>query len=170
MSRLKLQEGHRTGLPLQRVHCLLVSLPFTQGRVTYIDILLFFSILIIHSYFFFWFECSEQGPWSAMIAYEACVRICLHSWSMDSVSEASYFLKNECTIMRNAFNLQKFFLQSEEELLGKRPSELVTETSAPKSKKTIGKIRLEGIQLHLFFLPLHFCSTCVYESMFFNSS
>ncbi|VVB18127.1 unnamed protein product [Arabis nemorensis] len=89
------------------------------------------------------FHASEQGPWSAMIAYEACVRICLHSWSMDSVSEASYFLKNECTIMRNAFSLQKFFLQSEEELLGKRPSELVTETSAPKSKKTIGKIRLE---------------------------
>jgi len=101
-----------------------------------------------------WFECSEQGPWSAMIAYEACVRLCLHSWSTDSVSEASYFLNNECTIMRNAFSLQRFFLHSEEELLGKGPSELVTETSVPKSKKTIGKIKLQGIHICIFF-PFH---------------
>uniref|UniRef100_A0A1J3H0H0 Uncharacterized protein n=1 Tax=Noccaea caerulescens TaxID=107243 RepID=A0A1J3H0H0_NOCCA len=89
------------------------------------------------------FHASEQGPWSAMIAYEACVRLCLHSSSTDRVRDATYFLNNECTVMRNAFSLEKFFLQSEEELLGKRPSELVTETSAPKSKKTIGKIRLQ---------------------------
>ncbi|CAH2043347.1 unnamed protein product [Thlaspi arvense] len=89
------------------------------------------------------FHASEQGPWSAMIAYEACVRLCLHSCSTDSVSKASYFLDNECTIIRNAFSLEKFFLQSEEELLGKGPSELVTEASAPKSKKSIGKIRLQ---------------------------
>lgn len=108
-----------------------------------------------------------------MIAYEACVRLCLHSWSTDSVSEASYFLNNECTIMRNAFSLQRFFLHSEEELLGKGPSELVTETSAPKSKKNIGKIRLQG--LYLLILPLHFttcrnCSSCAYKNMILHSS
>lgn len=90
-----------------------------------------------------------------MIAYEACVRLCLHSLKTDRVSDASYFLNNECTVMRNTFSLEKFFLQSEEELLGKRPSELVTETSAPKSKKTIGKIRLQGMYtfIYLLFFP-----------------
>ncbi|XP_023639737.1 uncharacterized protein LOC17874910 isoform X2 [Capsella rubella] len=104
------------------------------------------------------FHASEQGPWSAMIAYEACVRLCLHSWSTDSVSEASYFLNNECTTMRNAFSLQRFFLQSEEELLGKGPSELVTETSAPKSKKTIGKIRLQVRRIKMGLDPPPGCN------------
>ncbi|CAN8264255.1 unnamed protein product [Cochlearia groenlandica] len=104
------------------------------------------------------FHASDQGPWSAMIAYEACIRLCLHSWSMDSVSEASYFLKNECTIMRNAFCLEKFFLQSEEELLGSRPSDLVTETSAPKSKKTIGKIKLQVRRIKMGLDPPPGCN------------
>ncbi|KAG7535580.1 hypothetical protein ISN45_Aa08g029930 [Arabidopsis thaliana x Arabidopsis arenosa] len=104
------------------------------------------------------FHASEQGPWSAMIAYEACVRLCLHSWSTDSVSEASYFLNNECTIMRNAFSLQRFFLHSEEELLGKGPSELVTETSAPKSKKNIGKIRLQVRRIKMGLDPPPGCN------------
>ncbi|XP_010463075.1 PREDICTED: uncharacterized protein LOC104743712 isoform X2 [Camelina sativa] len=104
------------------------------------------------------FHASEQGPWSAMIAYEACVRLCLHSWSTDGVSEASYFLNNECKTMRNAFSLQRFFLQSEEELLGKGPSELVTETSAPKSKKTIGKIRLQVRRIKMGLDPPPGCN------------
>ncbi|CAD5335917.1 unnamed protein product [Arabidopsis thaliana] len=104
------------------------------------------------------FHASEQGPWSAMIAYEACVRLCLHSWSTDSVSEASYFLNNECTIMRNAFSLQRFFLHSEEELLGKGPSELVTETSVPKSKKTIGKIKLQVRRIKMGLDPPPGCN------------
>ena len=99
-----------------------------------------------------------------MIAYEACMRLCLHSQSVDRVHEASYFLNNECKTMRKAFSLEKFFLQSEEELLGKGPCELVTEPSAPKNKKTIGKIRVQGIYtlltLHLTFCIV--CSVCAY--------
>ncbi|WZZ91663.1 hypothetical protein YC2023_120242 [Brassica napus] len=49
------------------------------------------------------FHASEQGPWSAMICYEACVRLCLHSLAEDSDIEASYFLKNDCVLLRNAF-------------------------------------------------------------------
>ncbi|WZZ22695.1 hypothetical protein YC2023_124082 [Brassica napus] len=79
------------------------------------------------------FHASEQGPWSAMICYEACVRLCLHSLAADSDNEASYFLKNDCVLLRNAFGLQSFLLQSEEELLGDRPSNLV-----------IGKIKMES--------------------------
>uniref|UniRef100_A0A0D3EGF9 Uncharacterized protein n=1 Tax=Brassica oleracea var. oleracea TaxID=109376 RepID=A0A0D3EGF9_BRAOL len=89
------------------------------------------------------FHASEQGPWSAMICYEACVRLCLHSLAEDSDIEASYFLKNDCVLLRNAFGLQSFLLQSEEELLGDRPSNLVTDTNPQKSKKIVGKIKLQ---------------------------
>lgn len=104
------------------------------------------------------FHASEQGPWSAMIAYEACMRLCLHSSSVDRVSEASYFLNNECKTMRNAFSLEKFFLQSEEELLGKGPCELVTEASAPKTKKTIGKIRVQARKIKMGLDPPPGCN------------
>ena len=35
-------------------------------------------------------------------------------------------------------------LQSEEELLAKRSSELVTEGTAPKPKKMVGKMKVQG--------------------------
>ncbi|KAH0923097.1 hypothetical protein HID58_023115 [Brassica napus] len=104
------------------------------------------------------FHASEQGPWSAMIAYEACMRLCLHSQSVDRVHEASYFLNNECKTMRKAFSLEKFFLQSEEELLGKGPCELVTEPSAPKNKKTIGKIRVQVRKIKMGLDPPPGCN------------
>ncbi|VVB09773.1 unnamed protein product [Arabis nemorensis] len=96
------------------------------------------------------FHASEQGPWSAMIC---CVRLCIRSWETDCVSEASYFLK-----MRNAFGLQKFFLQSEEDLLGNRPSVLVTETTAPKFKRGVGKIELEVGRIKMGSDPLPGCN------------
>ncbi|ESQ40995.1 hypothetical protein EUTSA_v10015247mg [Eutrema salsugineum] len=89
------------------------------------------------------FHASEQGPWFAMICYEACVRLCVHALATDSFSEASYFLINDCVLIRNAFGLQNFFLRSEEELLGNRPSTLVTETTTPKFKRSVGKIKLQ---------------------------
>ncbi|XP_010519228.1 PREDICTED: uncharacterized protein LOC104798734 [Tarenaya hassleriana] len=106
------------------------------------------------------FHASEQGPWSAMIAFEACLRLCLHSSAAAyGVNEASYFLNNECTLLRNAFGLQKYFLQSEEELLGKGPSGLVTETTtAPKSKKTVGKIKLQVRRIKMGLDPPPGCS------------
>ncbi|KAE9455715.1 hypothetical protein C3L33_12379, partial [Rhododendron williamsianum] len=30
------------------------------------------------------FHASAQGPWHAVIAYDACVRLCLHAWSVCS--------------------------------------------------------------------------------------
>ncbi|KAF2609997.1 hypothetical protein F2Q70_00010752 [Brassica cretica] len=93
-----------------------------------------------------------------MIAYEACMRLCLHSMSVDRVNEASYFLNNECKTMRKAFSLEKFFLQSEEELLGKGPCELVTEPSAPKNKKTIGKIRVQVRKIKMGLDPPPGCN------------
>nr|VDD34137.1 unnamed protein product [Brassica oleracea] len=105
------------------------------------------------------FHASEQGPWSAMICYEACVRLCLHSLAADSDNEASYFLKNDYVLLRNAFGLQSFLLQSEEELLGDRPSNLVTDTTPQKSKKNVGKIKLQVGKIKMESDPQPGCGT-----------
>lgn len=45
---------------------------------------------------------SAQGPWCAVIAYDACVRLSLHLWAKGCI-EAPVFLENECELLRNAF-------------------------------------------------------------------
>lgn len=45
---------------------------------------------------------SALGPWHAVIAYDACVRLCLHAWAR-SCMEAPMFLENECALLREAF-------------------------------------------------------------------
>ncbi|XP_077249880.1 uncharacterized protein LOC143889519 [Tasmannia lanceolata] len=88
------------------------------------------------------FHASGQGPWYAVLAYDACVRLCLNSWARGCM-EAPIFLENECALLRTAFGLQQILLQSEEELLAKRSTELVSEGAAPKPKKTIGKMKVQ---------------------------
>ncbi|CAL9748396.1 unnamed protein product [Musa acuminata subsp. burmannicoides] len=88
------------------------------------------------------FHASVQGPWYSVIAYDACVRLCLHSWARGCI-EAPIFLDNECTLLRDAFSLRQILLQSEEELLAKRSPELVSEGAGPKPKKIIGKMKVQ---------------------------
>ncbi|GAV59244.1 hypothetical protein CFOL_v3_02775 [Cephalotus follicularis] len=88
------------------------------------------------------FHASEHGPWCVVISYDACVRLCLQSWVKCCNEEASYFLNNECGLLRNVFGLQKVLLQSEEEL-ARQSSELVSEKAATKTKKTVGKIKVQ---------------------------
>lgn len=45
---------------------------------------------------------SALGPWYGVIAYDACVRLCLHAWAMQNM-EAPMFLENECSLLRDAF-------------------------------------------------------------------
>lgn len=52
--------------------------------------------------FFLSINFSAQGPWHAIIAYDACVRLCLHSWARGCM-EAPMFLDNECALLREAF-------------------------------------------------------------------
>ncbi|XP_065876247.1 uncharacterized protein [Euphorbia lathyris] len=91
------------------------------------------------------FHASTQGPWCAVISYESCVRLCLHSWAKGCAKEATYFLKDECASLRSSFGLQQVLLQPEEELLAKRHSELVSEAPAAalKPKKTFGKMKVQ---------------------------
>lgn len=82
---------------------------FHARWVSFIQIKLFLSTFNSKFSHLLFIECSEQGPWSAMISYEACVRLCLHSWETDSVTEASYFLNDDCTLIRNAFGWETCF-------------------------------------------------------------
>ncbi|OAY66910.1 hypothetical protein ACMD2_14233, partial [Ananas comosus] len=88
------------------------------------------------------FQASAQGPWHCVISYDACVRLCLHSWARGCM-EAPIFLDNECALLRSAFGLQQILLQSEEELLAKRSLELVSTGAAPKPRKTICKLKVQ---------------------------
>ncbi|KAH6784477.1 pesticidal crystal cry8Ba protein [Perilla frutescens var. hirtella] len=88
------------------------------------------------------FHASGLGNWYAVLSYDACVRLCLHSWARGCM-EAPPFLENECALLRDVFGLRKVLLQSEEELLRKDPSELVGEGAFVKTKKTIGKIKVQ---------------------------
>ncbi|KAB1203895.1 hypothetical protein CJ030_MR8G020764 [Morella rubra] len=103
------------------------------------------------------FHASALGPWHAVIAYDACVRLCLHAWAMECM-EAPMFLENECALLRDAFGLRPVLLQSEDELLVKRTSELVGEGVAPKPKKIIGKMRVQVRKVKMALDPPTGCS------------
>ncbi|KAK6940229.1 hypothetical protein RJ641_029760, partial [Dillenia turbinata] len=103
------------------------------------------------------FHASAQGPWLAVITYDACVRLCLNAWAR-GCGEAPMFLKNECALLRDSFRLQNVLLQSEEELLENRSSELTSEGSLPKPKKIGGKIKVQVRQVTKALDPPRGCS------------
>jgi len=45
---------------------------------------------------------SGQAAWQAVIAYDACVRLCLRAWSR-GCEEAPKFLVDECCLLRDCF-------------------------------------------------------------------
>ncbi|KAJ9166490.1 hypothetical protein P3X46_021237 [Hevea brasiliensis] len=103
------------------------------------------------------FHASALGPWHAVIAYDGCVRLCLHAWARGCM-EAPMFLENECALLREAFGVQNVLLQSEEELLAKRSSELVNEGATPKPKKIIGKMKVQVRKVKTVLDPPTGCS------------
>ncbi|KAJ4828822.1 hypothetical protein Tsubulata_041098 [Turnera subulata] len=104
------------------------------------------------------FHASLQGPWSAVIAYEACVRLCFRLWDMDRKEEARVFLNNEYTVLRDAFCLHQVLLQPEEELLSKRSSDSVNGAVAPKSKKNISRMKVQVRKVKMGLDPPPGCS------------
>ncbi|XP_030934042.1 uncharacterized protein LOC115959685 isoform X1 [Quercus lobata] len=103
------------------------------------------------------FHASALGPWHGVIAYDACVRLCLHAWAMECM-EAPMFLDNECALLRDAFGLRQVLLQSEDELMKKQTSELTSEGVAPKPKKNIGKMRVQVRKVKMSLDPPTGCS------------
>ncbi|XP_076884501.1 uncharacterized protein LOC143533654 [Bidens hawaiensis] len=88
------------------------------------------------------FHASSLGPWHSVIAYDACVRLCLHAWAKGCM-EAPMFLENECALLRSTFDLQQVLLQSESELLVKQSSDVGSKGSAAKPKKMVGKMKVQ---------------------------
>ncbi|CAI9116173.1 OLC1v1017257C1 [Oldenlandia corymbosa var. corymbosa] len=104
------------------------------------------------------FHAMALGPWHAVIAYDACVRLCLNAWARGCM-EAPMFLENECALLRSSFNLQQVLLQSEEELMTKRSSELPAEGSAAKPKKMVGKMKVQVRRVKLGQDPHKGCTS-----------
>ncbi|CAL5364078.1 unnamed protein product [Camellia sinensis] len=51
------------------------------------------------------YDASGQNAWQTLIAYHACIRLCLNAWAR-GFTEAPEFLRNECLVLRSAFRLQ----------------------------------------------------------------
>ncbi|KAL9152336.1 hypothetical protein ABFS82_11G116000 [Erythranthe guttata] len=111
------------------------------------------------------FHASGLGHWCSVLSYDACVRLCLNSWARGSM-EAPTFLENECTLLRDAFGLRHVLLQSEEELL-KKESSLVSEGASVKTKKTIGKIKIQVRKVRMGLDPP---TGCAFASLTSSSS
>ncbi|KAK7275828.1 hypothetical protein RIF29_16953 [Crotalaria pallida] len=103
------------------------------------------------------FHASALGPWHGVIAYDACVRLCLHAWAMQCM-EAPMFLENECSLLRDAFGLRQVLLQPEDELMVKCNSEPSSEGVAPKPKKLIGKMKVQVRKVKMGLEPPTGCS------------
>ncbi|XP_031388019.1 uncharacterized protein LOC116201048 [Punica granatum] len=103
------------------------------------------------------FHASALGPWHSVIAYDACVRLCLNAWAR-GCTEAPMFLENECSLLRDTFGLQQVLLQSEEELLAKRSSEPSNEGALTKHKKVIGKMKVQVRKVKTLLDPPTGCS------------
>ncbi|KAI3761739.1 hypothetical protein L1987_52160 [Smallanthus sonchifolius] len=103
------------------------------------------------------FHASSLGPWHGVVAYDACVRLCLHAWAKGCM-EAPIFLENECALLRRAFGLQQVLLQSEEELLVTRSTEVGSEGNAQKPKKMVGKMKVEVRKVKMTLGPPTGCS------------
>ncbi|XP_074304597.1 uncharacterized protein LOC141639345 [Silene latifolia] len=103
------------------------------------------------------FHASTQGPWHSVLAYDACVRLCLNAWAR-GCTEAPIFLENECALLRDAFGLHQILLQSEEELMSKRGSEVAAEKAPQKPKKIIGKMKVQVRKVRMGMDPPTGCS------------
>ncbi|GFZ05173.1 hypothetical protein Acr_17g0007450 [Actinidia rufa] len=116
---------------------------------------------------------SGQNAWKTLIAYDACIRLCLNAWAR-GCTKAPDFLRDECLVLRSAFGnntgigntalyppicgnigdqLHKLLLQPRGAQPMGREGTGSTEQSCPlKVKKVVGKIRVEESLSCLFHL------------------
>ncbi|CAK9199091.1 unnamed protein product [Sphagnum troendelagicum] len=92
------------------------------------------------------------AAWQAVIAYDACVRLCLRAWSRGCM-EAPKFLEDECCLLRDCFGLQQVLLQPLEDSTRKAASEDVEVSMTSKSKRTIGKVKVQVRKIRIIPKP-----------------
>ncbi|CAN1288308.1 hypothetical protein LINPERPRIM_LOCUS19876 [Linum perenne] len=92
---------------------------------------------------------SGQHAWQTLIAYDACIRLCLYSWAK-GCTEAPEFMRDECLLLRSAFGLHKFLLQPRSvQATEVRTTKNADQMSSTKVKKIVGKIRVEVWKLRV---------------------
>ena len=64
--------------------------------------------------------------------------------------------------LEKKYSLEQVLLQSEEELLARRSSDIVSEGVAPKPKKIIGKMKVQSIVMYFLFFIFHFLFLCIF--------
>ncbi|KAL2652043.1 hypothetical protein R1flu_020171 [Riccia fluitans] len=96
---------------------------------------------------------SGQSAWQALIAYDACVRLCLGAWAR-GCAEAPEFLQDECSLLRHSFGLQQLLLQPYEELKRNGVADEAEGTAASKPKRNAGKLRVQVRKLKISKLQL----------------
>ncbi|CAN1169591.1 hypothetical protein LINPERHAP2_LOCUS28492 [Linum perenne] len=90
-----------------------------------------------------------QHAWQTLIAYDACIRLCLYSWAK-GCTEAPEFMRDECLLLRSAFGLHKFLLQPRSvQATEVRTTKNADQMSSTKVKKIVGKIRVEVWKLRV---------------------
>ncbi|XP_010036107.1 uncharacterized protein LOC104425188 isoform X1 [Eucalyptus grandis] len=94
------------------------------------------------------YSASGQYAWQTLVAYDACIRLCLYAWAR-GCTEAPEFLRDECLVLRNAFGLQKFLLHPRGVKLGEGRSTKNVQSCPLKGKKIVGKIRVEVRRLRI---------------------
>ncbi|XP_024531111.1 uncharacterized protein LOC9632175 [Selaginella moellendorffii] len=104
---------------------------------------------------------SGHAAWQAIIAYEACIRLCLHAWSR-GCAEAPEFLRDECILLRTSFGLQQLLLQPYGESSAKESQYDVDARSGSKAKATVGKVK---VQVRKVKLIMRMRSGCQFPSL-----
>ncbi|KAK4765869.1 hypothetical protein SAY87_007511 [Trapa incisa] len=91
---------------------------------------------------------SSQYAWQTLVAYDACIRLCLHAWAR-GCTEAPEFLRDECLVLRNAFGLQALLLHPRNAMPNKGKAKGI-ESGTLKTRRIVGKIKVEVRRLRVF--------------------
>ncbi|WMV39524.1 hypothetical protein MTR67_032909 [Solanum verrucosum] len=91
---------------------------------------------------------TSQNGWQVLLAYDACIRLCLNAWARGCV-EAPEFLRDECQMLRNAFCLQKLLLQPRCMQTTVSIHKTNGQTLPLKVRKLVGKVRVEVRKLRI---------------------
>eukprot|EP00250_Pteridium_aquilinum_P001118 c11326_g1_i1 orf=873-4781(+) len=91
---------------------------------------------------------SGHAAWPTVIAYDACVRMCLKAWARGCV-EAPEFLIDECSLLRSSFSLKHILLQPKDDLSQNPAVEDPEAMAASKKIKNAGKLRVQVRKVRL---------------------
>ncbi|MCO5591361.1 hypothetical protein L7F22_045343 [Adiantum nelumboides] len=100
---------------------------------------------------------SNHAAWPTIIAYDACVRMCLKAWARGCV-EAPEFLIDECLLLRSSFGLKHILLQPRDDILQKPVVEDPETIAASKQNKNAGKLRVQVRKVRLTMKVAPKCS------------